>query len=148
MTEVTDNKKFVSWDEFHRDAIQLADKIKEKYPELAFKGIVAVSRGGYIPATIIAHQLNIKNIRSISLSSYNKKNMQDKTIINDIFNTEETWLIIDELTDTGKTYDIIRKHHPNSIFGVVYAKPKGIPHINHYAVECPQDCWIAFPWEF
>ena len=41
----------VTWDQLHRDARALAWRLLDKGP---FKGVVAVTRGGLIPAAIVA----------------------------------------------------------------------------------------------
>ena len=43
----------VTWDQLHRDARALAWRLIEKGP---FAGIVAVTRGGLIPAAIVARE--------------------------------------------------------------------------------------------
>ena len=49
------NKMFpVSWTELHRDARALAWRLADLGP---FKGLVAITRGGLVPAAIIAHFL-------------------------------------------------------------------------------------------
>ena len=52
----------VSWDEFHRDAKQLAESLAPSGP---WRGIVAISRGGLVPATIIARALNIRVVDGV-----------------------------------------------------------------------------------
>ena len=114
-----------------------------------FVGIVALARGGYIPAAIIANRLNIKNLRSISISSYDdiEEKRQKNIQVNHIFNTEEKWLVIDELADTGHSLELISQHHPNGVLAVVYAKPKGMKKTDLHAVSMPQEQWIVFPWD-
>ena len=51
------NKMFpVSWTELHRDARALAWRLADLGP---FKGLVAITRGGLVPAAIIARELGI-----------------------------------------------------------------------------------------
>lgn len=142
-------KLYLTWEQFHQDTTKLANLIKTQYEDEKFVGIVAIARGGYIPAAIIANQLNIKNLRSISISSYDDiEEKREKNIqVNHIFNTEEKWLVIDELADTGHSLELIRQYHPNSVLAVVYAKPEGMEKSDLYAVSMPQDQWIVFPWE-
>ncbi len=47
----------VSWDEFHRDARALAWRLAAAGP---FESIVAVTRGGLVPAAIVARELGIR----------------------------------------------------------------------------------------
>ena len=46
----------VSWDQFHRDARALAWRLSEAGP---FEAVVAVTRGGLVPAAIVARELGV-----------------------------------------------------------------------------------------
>ena len=56
-------------------------------------------------------------------------------------------LIIDDLTDTGKTARIVREILPDAYFATVYAKPAGAPLCHTFITEVSQDTWIYFPWD-
>jgi xanthine phosphoribosyltransferase len=56
-------------------------------------------------------------------------------------------LVIDDLTDTGKTAKVVRDMLPNAHFATVYAKPQGVPQVDTYITEVSQDTWIYFPWD-
>ena len=56
-------------------------------------------------------------------------------------------LIVDDLTDTGKTAALVRSMLPKAHFATVYAKPKGQPMVQTYITEVSQDTWIFFPWD-
>ncbi|MFW8695622.1 xanthine phosphoribosyltransferase, partial [Mesorhizobium japonicum] len=56
-------------------------------------------------------------------------------------------LVIDDLTDTGKTAAVVRAMMPKAHFATVYAKPKGRPLIDTFVTEVSQDTWIYFPWD-
>jgi len=47
----------VTWDQLHRDARSLAEAVMSRGP---FRGIVAISRGGLIPAAIVARELECR----------------------------------------------------------------------------------------
>ena len=71
-----------------------------------------------------------------------------KEINSDILETEgEGVLIVDDLTDTGKTAAIVRAMLPKAHFATVYAKPKGRPLVDTFVTEVSQDTWIYFPWD-
>src|SRR5215471_10502978 len=57
----------VSWDQFHRDARALAWRLNGAGP---FDAIVTVTRGGLVPAAIVARELNVRLIETICVSSY------------------------------------------------------------------------------
>ena len=56
-------------------------------------------------------------------------------------------LIVDDLTDTGKTASVVRAMMPQAHFAAVYAKPKGRPLVDTFITEVSQDTWIYFPWD-
>lgn len=139
-------KQHLSWEDVAKDSKDLADKLKDQGP---FEGIVAVARGGYIPAVIIAHELNIKKIVSFSLYSYDddQKKQGKFDIYSKFEDLEGRWLVIDELVDSGKTLAKIRESLPKSVFAVVYAKPVGTGNTDFYAKAVPQSTWLVLPWE-
>src|SRR5262249_57088984 len=57
----------VSWDMFHRDARALAWRLAEAGP---FQAIVCITRGGLVPAAIVARELNIRLIETVCVASY------------------------------------------------------------------------------
>ncbi|MEX1083222.1 MAG: phosphoribosyltransferase family protein, partial [Xanthobacteraceae bacterium] len=57
----------VSWDQFHRDARALAWRLAEAGH---FQAVVCITRGGLVPAAIVARELNIRVIETICISSY------------------------------------------------------------------------------
>ena len=61
----------VTWDQLHRDARALAWRLMGQGP---FDGIVAISRGGLIPAAIIARELDLRLVESVCVITY-----QDET---------------------------------------------------------------------
>lgn len=141
----------VSWDQFHRDARALAWRIAE--PERHWRGIVCITRGGLVPAAIVARELNIRLIETVCVASYHDYSSQgDMHVIKEV-NEElktsggEDILIVDDLTDTGKTATLVRAMLPKAHFATVYAKPKGRPMVDTFITEVSQDTWIFFPWD-
>ena len=114
-----------------------------------FKGIVAVTRGGMVPAAIIARELEIRLVDTVCVASYDGKNQQDDTEVlkSTVGGAGEDWLIVDDLVDTGKTGRVVRKLLPKAHFAAVYAKPAGKPLVDTYITEVSQDTWILFPWD-
>ena len=64
---------YVSWDEMHRDTRVLAWRLLDMHNASAFKGIIGITRGGMVPAAIIARELEIRVIDTISVASYDEK---------------------------------------------------------------------------
>src|ERR1700674_4262076 len=57
----------VSWDQFHRDARALAWRLAESGP---FVAVVCITRGGLVPAAIVARELGIRVIETVCVASY------------------------------------------------------------------------------
>jgi xanthine phosphoribosyltransferase len=56
-------------------------------------------------------------------------------------------LLIDDLTDTGKTAKLVRGMLPGAHFATVYAKPVGAPMCHTFITEVSLNTWIYFPWD-
>lgn len=137
----------LSWETFEKDSHALAKELKNKGH---WNGMVAITRGGLAPAVLLAHDLNIKNIDTISISSYGNDNKPKSLEIiknAEIPNQGEGWLVIDDLVDSGKTLEVVRELLPKAHYAVLYAKPQGKPMVDTYVSEAPQEQWIFFPWE-
>lgn len=149
MSESSSKRFIVSWDQFHRDCKALAWRLVEKQD--SWKGIVAITRGGMIPAGIIARELEIKLIDTVCISSYDDKTQRSAQILKNldksIAGDGSGWLVIDDLADTGNTVKIVRQMLPKAHIATVYAKPAGEPLVDTYVTWVSQDTWIYFPWE-
>ncbi|MFQ5623268.1 MAG: xanthine phosphoribosyltransferase [Paracoccaceae bacterium] len=142
----------VSWDQIHRDARALAWRLDGHGPDNgARKGIVAVTRGGMAPAMIVARELDIRTVDTISIKSYDHQSRSDAVVLKspdaELMGDGKGILIIDDLVDTGKTLEIVRKNYPAAHFATVYAKPKGRGMVDTFITEVSQDTWIFFPWD-
>lgn len=141
----------VSWDQFHRDARALAWRLASANGH--WKAIVCITRGGLVPAAIVARELGIRLIETVCIASYHEYTEQGdlqvlKEISPDLLADEgREVLIVDDLTDTGKTASIVRAMIPKAHFAAVYAKPQGRPQVDTFITEVSQDTWIYFPWD-
>jgi xanthine phosphoribosyltransferase len=134
----------VSWNELHRDAKALAWRLAERGP---WRGIVAVTRGGLVPAHIIARELDIRVIDTICVSSYDEEAQREPLVLKGIEGDGSGWLVVDDLVDTGQTGRIVRELLPKAHLATVYAKPAGRPVVDTFVTEVSQDTWILFPWD-
>jgi len=146
---MTTGRLKISWEEFHSDTKDLARKIEKLNKK--WEGIIAITRGGTIPAGILASELNIKIIETIGVSSYKGQNRVEMTVIKesnaDIIKDGDNWLVVDDLVDKGNTSKKIRELLPKALIATVYAKPEGRPATDIFAKEFAQDTWLDFPWE-
>ncbi len=135
----------VTWDQLHRDSRALAWRLLDlDYSQ----GIIAITRGGLVPAAIVARELEIRLVETVCISSYNWQDQRNEVDILKGLNMDgEGWLLIDDLVDTGKTAETVRDMLPKAHFATVYAKPKGRPLVDTFITEVSQDTWILFPWD-
>jgi hypoxanthine phosphoribosyltransferase len=136
----------VSWDQLHRDAKALAWRLVSAGP---WQGIVAITRGGLVPAAIIARELEIRLIDTICVASYEDRSLGAAQILKSAIAADggKAWLLVDDLVDTGQTARVVRQSLPNAHFATVYAKPAGRPLVDTFITEVSQDTWILFPWD-
>ena len=154
MAEQTASAKsfHVSWDRFHQDSRALAWRLAETEP---FAGVVAITRGGLVPAAVVARELNVRIIETICVASYHDyKNQGELQVLKGVAPEITSMrgegkgvLIVDDLVDTGKTARVVRDLLPSAHFATVYAKPMGRPLVDTFITEVSQDTWIYFPWD-
>ena len=154
MSYPTPQKYFpVSWEELHRNAKALAWKLHDMG---AWKGLIAITRGGLVPAAIVARELNIRIIETVSVVGYDSDDeapafaqQEEAKIVKHPANIGdgEGWLVVDDLVDTVRTAEVLRRLMPKAHFATVYAKPMGKPLVDTFVTEVSQDTWIYFPWD-
>lgn len=141
----------VTWDELHRDTRALAWRLAELGP---FRAIVAIARGGLVPAAIVARELDVRLVDTLCVASYEERiagqpHEQNRPLVlrtptigdgNDV-------LVVDDLVDTGVTARIAREALPRAHLATVYAKPRGRPEVDTFVTLVSQDTWIVFPWD-
>jgi len=133
-----------SWADVHRDTRILAEMLAELPP---FQGIVAVTRGGLVPAAILSRELDIRLVETVCVSTYDDREIRDPQIIKSLAGDGSGWVVVDDLVDTGATLQVLRTMLPKAHFATVYAKPKGQPVVDSFATVFAQSTWINFPWD-
>ena len=111
-----EKKTYVSWEKFDSLCRALAERISREYcPEL----IVAVSRGGLVPALIISHTIKNGELYVIKADYYKddvaKDNMEfnDKPQITQKLDRcvkDKRIIVVDEVTDSGRTAFEVKKY--------------------------------------
>ncbi|MBT4287225.1 MAG: xanthine phosphoribosyltransferase [Deltaproteobacteria bacterium] len=134
----------VSWDALHRDARALAWRLLSMRQ---WKGIVAITRGGLVPAAIIARELDLRLVDTVCVLTYDEQDKGKPSVLKGVDGDGEGFLLIDDLVDTGTTAKIVREMLPKAYFATVYAKPEGRPMVDCFITEVSQDTWIRFPWD-
>jgi xanthine phosphoribosyltransferase len=145
----------VTWDQLHRDARALAWRLMDMGP---FAGVVAIARGGLIPAAIVARELDVRLVETVSIATYaagssgtlieEERRGPPVVIKPPVAAGDGTgFLIVDDLVDTGATARVVRALLPRAHFAAVYAKPEGRDTVDSFITEVSQDTWILFPWD-
>lgn len=120
-----------SWNEIEDCVRILVAKIQETKQQ--FKSIHTISRGGLVPARLVADRLNIKRM------------FVDEEVI------PEDSLFVDDIYDTGETF---RKIMPrvedadNLVFATLFARRKEhYPKQLIYAKLTKNSEYVVFPWD-
>lgn len=146
-----ENEIVISWPELHRDSRFLSHELHLKGP---WKGIIAVTRGGLIPAALVARELDIRLVDTVCVTSYDAgaagqaAQLQGSVqVLKGVPGDGEGFLLIDDLVDTGGTARVVRKLVPKAYFATLYAKPAGRDIVDTFVKEFGQNKWIHFPWD-
>ena len=136
-----------SWHEMHREATDLALRLKSLGP---WAGIIAISRGGLVPAAVIARVLDIRSIETLCLASYDGRIKGPVAVVKPApaeLGAGAGWLLIDDVADSGATAEAARRMLPQAHYATLYVKPAGRPFVDSFVREVTQDVWIDFPWD-
>lgn len=129
---------------------RLSKKIAEE-----FDWYLAISRGGLIPAVLLSHLTDVRQIDTLCAVSYSDDKTQGEiNIIEKDYShlTGKKVLIVDDLVDSGKTLDVIvdyiKDFKPALLkTAVIFKKASSIFTPDYFVEERPDDAWIDFPWE-
>ncbi len=119
-----------------------------------WKGIIAITRGGLVPAALVARELEIRLIDTVCVVSYGaaktgeaQQHQGELQWLKMVEGDGAGWLLIDDLVDTGRTARAVRERLPKAHFACLYAKPQGRPVVDTFVKEFKQEKWIYFPWD-
>src|SRR6187200_420483 len=107
----------VSWDQFHRDCRALTWRLNEVG---SFHAVIAITRGGLVPAAIVARELGIRIIDTVCIASYDHTRQGDLKVLKGVSEavaklgggSGKGLLIVDDLVDTGKTGRLVSSMMP------------------------------------
>jgi len=142
----------LKWERVQRLCKELATEIKECENIDDFQGIIAVTRGGLIPAGILSHELGLHRIDTIGFSSYHGKKQGALVCVKqpDIIDMTDLnkHIIVEDIVDSGTTLKALRDYFPLSwpvaslvVRCSVDDRPTYIGHIEE------TNEWVTFPWE-
>jgi hypoxanthine phosphoribosyltransferase len=141
-----------TWNQIYEMLLCQAQKIKtQNYkPDL----IVAIARGGVVPARILSDLLEIPSLSFIQIEFYTNINqtLQEPTLKQTLTTnvTGQKILLIDDISDTGKSLKLAKTHlqHQGAIeikTATLYEKPKSVTTPDFYEKQTID--WVVFPWD-
>lgn len=144
---------FVTWEEQYRLARVLAGKIRSSgyRPDL----VIAIGRGGYIPARILCDLLSLPRLTSVKVEHWGTPaEMEDQAVIRYplcITIRGEKVLIVDDVTDTGDSMAVVVEYvkglGPSELKTAVLQHKEVSGFLPDYFAEvCPTWQWIVYPW--
>ena len=116
--------------------------------------VLAVARGGLIPAGALAYALGTKAAGTLNVEFYTdvEQTLPDPVVLEPLLDTDaiagKKLLVVDDVADSGRTLDLVMKlmmqHGAEARSVVLYTKPRTII-VPDYSWR-PTDKWISFPW--
>ena len=136
----------LTWGQLHQDVRSLAVQLAKKGP---FKGIVAVARGGLVPAGILSRECDLRLVETVCIRSCEEQLYAPEATVLKTFSRDAGlgWLVVDDMSATGRTAALLRAMLPKAHIAAVYTKEQGMAHIDSFAVKLPQDSWLLLPWD-
>ena len=147
--------KLVSWDEIVSWSKQLADKVKNSgyKPDI----IIAVARGGYVPARLICDFLGIENLVSVQSQHWTEAaKMAEKAVLKFGYKLDlkdYNALLVDDIVDTGESLllardYILKEWKPKNLKIAVlqWISPVAKFKPDYYVLEVKEWVWFMYPW--
>lgn len=116
--------------------------------------VVAIARGGLVPAGALAYALETKAMGTLNVEFYRGvgETLPDPVVLPPALDPAELTgkrvLVVDDVADSGRTLllvlDLVRQHGADVRSAVVYAKPTSIVEPTYRWRDT--DRWILFPW--
>ncbi len=145
--------ELISWEKVHQLSVLLARQVQDAgyRPDV----VIAIARGGYVPARLVCDFLDIYNLTSVRITHYTAGSSKEETarlsspLCMEIKGLKV--LIVDDITDTGDTIQValqhIREFSPAEIkIAVLQHKKQSKLNPDFYADKIVQWRWIIYPW--
>ncbi|MCE0539495.1 phosphoribosyltransferase [Kineosporia rhizophila] len=147
------DREILTWDLFGEASREVAQSIADSgfRPDM----VIAVARGGLLPAGSISYALGVKAAGTLNVEFYSdvEETLPDPVLLEPLLDTAaivgKRLLVVDDVADSGRTLDLVlellRNHHPDEVrSAVLYTKPRTIVQPDYFWRET--DLWINFPW--
>jgi hypothetical protein len=145
--------KLISWRQFHALARQLALRVRQGgfRPDL----IVAIGRGGYLPARVLSDYLGIFDLTGFRIEHYRGAHKERLARVRDSLTVDITGkrvLLVDDVSDTGDTFVValghLQGHGEPAVLKTAVLQHKTVSDFtpDFYAELVREWCWITYPW--
>ena len=146
-------KRF-NWELVDAACFIIADRIRADHPDYKekFAGVVAFPRGGLIPATLLAHMLDLDIVMTTSELDLQVEHDVEGFGRGELFHGK--YLLIDDISDSGETFadyiasysDLIKAGDIEFVTAAICYRP-GTAYMPDYTIQDAFDKWVIFPWE-
>ena len=145
--------ELVSWKQFSVLARELALTILSSGFQADI--IVAIGRGGYMPARLLSDYLDIFNLTSFKIEHYRRTEKSADTVVRYPLSVDLSGLkvlLVDDVSDGGDTLTVAVSHlHENGPpaeirTAVLHHKQQSGFVPNYYAAEIIEWRWLIYPW--
>lgn len=143
---------YLSWDDIKQSAEDIAQQVRASGYTPTF--LIGVTVGGLVPLTLLAKELELQSVATVSASAYGHQENKGLRIraLPQVDLSQEHVLLIDDITETGETLssisDLLRNdYHVQNLrtASIVVRQNKGTFAPDYSAVD--SDEWVVFPWE-
>jgi len=147
--------KLVTWDEIVSWSRELAKKIKESRYKPSI--VIAVARGGYVPARLLCDFLSVENLVSIQSQHWTEAaKMAEKAIIKFEYKLDLKGmkaLLVDDIVDTGESLLLAKEFIESEwkpselrIAALQWISPVAKFKPDYYVIEVKEWTWFQYPW--
>ncbi len=152
MAAIKATKQVFGWEEIFTGSQALANRVRDYHPDT----VIAIARGGMIPARLIAEQLNVRRIYNIGLEFYQgvAKTAKGPRIYQDLppDMSNKRICVVDDIVDSGESFIYTQNHLIERgclEFASVslFYKPNNIFRPDDYYKQISRDIWVVMPWE-
>ncbi|MBM9467860.1 phosphoribosyltransferase [Nakamurella leprariae] len=145
-------REVLSWELFGTASRELAQQIADS----GFRAeiVIAVARGGLVPAGALAYALGTKAAGTLNVEFYTdiEETLPDPVVLEPLLDTDalkgKRLLVVDDVADSGRTLALVMRllaeHGADVRSAVLYTKPRTIVQPDHSWRNT--DKWITFPW--
>jgi len=143
-----------SWEEMHENIKETVKKIKKDnyQPDI----VIALSRGGFVPARVICDLMIIKDLVSVKVDHWGVTAAKDgKAHLRYPLNADlsgKKVLVVDDITDTGESMmvarEFVRKLNPEEIRTAAIFHIKTSRFVPDYYSKKIDWVWVIFPWNY